>query len=297
MADVYAVASWAGPVEAAILSELAPRFAVRRRAAGTVTVRYLVGGDGPAVCLLHDRGHASPSWAPLLPRLAAHHQVVAIDFPGFGHSANPPFQGGDVDQALSFFGDAVELLLWELGLREAALVGHGLGGYVAVELALRRMLAPRRLVLIGSLGLSDTIATAARMFYRAPPERLARQLGKHLYRGAALPKSPGGVAAELEHELAAIPGGRPAPAAAFGVLCPLVGPVPNHRARLHTIDAPTLVVWGDADPVVPAAEAVKAAAALPHGTVRVFDGLGHAPHLEEPDVVGAVVEAFLGQPS
>jgi pimeloyl-ACP methyl ester carboxylesterase len=284
-----------GPVESALLRELSPPFEDRRRLAGLVSLRSLEGGEGPPVVLLHGRGHAASMWQPLLPLLARHSRVVAVDLPGFGHSASRRFSGADPQAALDFFVDPVEALLVDLGLEEAALVGHSLGGFVAVELCLRRRVRPRRLVLIGSMGLGPAMRPMARAFFRAVPERLARALGPSLFEGLlgvagnALPPR----LAALEGELHVTTGGKGPPAAAFNALFPMVGPAFHRGERLGEIGAETLIVWGDRDAAFPAPTAIAAAAAMPRAEVLLQPGLGHSPHLEDTASVGPAIAGFV----
>jgi pimeloyl-ACP methyl ester carboxylesterase len=281
-----------GPVETAILGELAPTFAVRRCASGPVTMRYLEGGSGPPVCLLHGRGHAATMWFPQLAELAKRHRVIAIDLPGFGQSAAAPFVGGS-EEAVSYFVEPVELLLARLGLSNVALIGHSLGGLVALELALRGAIAPSRLVLLDAMGLGPEMTTASRVYFRAQPERVARAGAWLFGRIAPMPATPTGKRlAALEHELCNIPGGRRRPAAAFNALFPLRGPAFNRRDRLRDVEAPVLVVWGEHDQAFPVPVGIAAAAALPRAELELLP-LGHSPHLEAPERVAPLLQRFL----
>jgi len=318
---VHAVVSRPGPVESAILAELAasaPGFTVERRAAGGVTLRCLEsesesasasasasacqGGSGPPLVLLHGRGQAATSWFPLLPELGRSFRVIAVDLPGFGHSAWPPFaRGGGFEAGLRFFTDPVEALLLDMGLAEAAIVGHSLGGLVGVELALRRRVRPPRLALIGAMGLGPEMTHVSRAYFHLGPERLARHLGEALFTRLH-PAQPereaphAARAAALYDELCAVRGGRPEAAAAFRAMAPLAGPVPHRRDRLGEIEAEALVLWGERDEVFPAPVAIAAAAALPRAELCILPG-GHSPHLEAPEKVLPILGRFLaGQP-
>jgi pimeloyl-ACP methyl ester carboxylesterase len=288
-------------VEADVLAELSPTFSVRRRVAGNVTLRYLEGGTGSPVCLLHGRGHASTMWFPLLRDLAQKHHVLAIDLPGFGHSSAAPFprgSEGDPEAGLRFFVEPVETLLGHLHMPQAALIGHSLGGFVALELALRRALAPSRLVLIDSMGLGPEMSLAARLYYRAEPERLARRAGARIFkRISPMPDTPQGErVAALEHELCAVPGGRKPASDAFDTLYGLRGPAFHRRARVAEVRAPTLLVWGERDRALPSPLGIDAAARLPSGRVEILP-LGHSPHLEDPARVARLIGEALAERS
>lgn len=284
-----------GPVEGSILAELSPAFAVRAVPAGGTTFRVLEGGAGAPVVLIHGRGLACTTWAPWLPALARRHRVCAVDLPGFGATPAGQLRPGGAEEGLDSFVEPVAALLEELGLGGAALIGHSLGGFVAVELALRRAAAPAALVLIGAMGVGPHMSYPARAFFHAGSERIARVVGPRLFaRISPLPDHPWGKRIEaLEHEIATVPGGRPVPSAAFDRMVPLVGPVFNRLDRLGEIEAPALIVWGEDDVVFPAPAALVAAAAMPRARAVVLAGLGHSPHLEAPERVLWEVERFL----
>lgn len=303
MADMYAVVSRPGPVEASILSELSPAFTVHRRPTTQITLRVLEGGptgpsaDGgaPPLILLHGRGHAATMWFPLLPALAQKRRVIAIDLPGFGHSSSEPFTRGSAEDAVRFFVDPVEALLASMKLEDPVLVGHSLGGLIAAEIALRASLSPGKLVLIGSMGLSPEMTYASRAFFRAVPERVARAVGPRVMKLISpLPDTPvGRRAAALEHELYTVPGGRPFAAAAFNALFPAVGPAFHRRPHLRAITCPTLLLWGEKDAAFPPSIARDAAALMPRATVTI-EPLGHSPHLEAPERALSAILDFIG---
>ncbi|MFT3775030.1 MAG: alpha/beta fold hydrolase [Minicystis sp.] len=279
-----------GPVEARILADLAPTFRVRHADARGGTLRILEGGDGPPIVLLHGRGNAATSWYPLLPALATMGRVLAVDLPGFGASHGHHFDGGGVEAAIDFFAGPIESWLLAEGVTAPAIVGHSLGGLVTLELALRRRVAPRAIVPIAPMGTGPEISLAARLFFRAGPERLARALGSTLF--ARLTGSTDPRAAALSFELLTVPGGRRDAVAAFDTLVPLAGPAPHRRDRLGSIDIPALILAGDHDEVFPAPLFIAAAATLPRGELRLLP-LGHSPHTEAPDRVLPVLRAFL----
>src|SRR5262249_8253424 len=153
----------------------------------------------------------------------------------------------------------------------------------------RRKVVPAALALIAPLGVGAQVTLPARLFFHAGPERVARALGPRAF--ARLLPYAGPDAARLSalgYELYAVPGGRPDAAAALDVLGPLVAPAPHRRARLHEIDVPALVLWGDGDEALPSPLALAAAAELPKSVLRMV-AAGHAPHLEDPEGAMAIL--------
>jgi pimeloyl-ACP methyl ester carboxylesterase len=283
-----------GPVEKAVLASLAPTFAARRVETPFGSLRVLEGGAGPTLILLHGRGNAATTWFQMLPALAKSHHVFAVDLPGFGQSQARSFRGGGFEAGLAFFTDAIEHWIVAERLQNTAIAGHSLGGLVAIELARRGHAAPAKLVLIGGMGLGSAMTQASRVFFRLGPERLALRLGRAAFeRLNAPPSTPDGPRlGALGFELYAVRRGRPNASAAFDSMCPLFGPVPNRADSLPHITAPTLVLWGDHDELFPSPVAIAAAALLPNATLRI-EPFGHSPHLEAPDHVLPILEAFL----
>jgi pimeloyl-ACP methyl ester carboxylesterase len=285
-----------GPVERSVLAELAPTFRARTVSPGPGpgVLRVLEGGEGPPLVVFHGRGSASTMWLPLLPRLARTRRVLAVDLPGFGASGGHRFHGGGFEAALAFFVDPVEAWLAAEGVRAPVLLGHSLGGFVALELALRRKVAPAALALIAPLGVGPEVALAARLFFHLGPERVARAIGPSAF-ARLFPQ--GGPDTDrlspLSYELYAVPGGRPDAKAAFDVLAPVMGPAPHRRARLHEIDVPALILWGDHDEALPSPLALAAAAELPRGMLRMVKA-GHGPHVEDPEGALALLAEVLG---
>ncbi len=288
-----------GPAERSLLADLAPLFRERVVASGGGALRVLEGGDGPPLVLLHGRGSAAAIWFPLLPGLARTHRVLAVDLPGFGASLGHRFTAGagDVRAAFDFFSGPLAAWIAAEGIAAPVLVGHSLGGLVALDLALRGV-APAALVLIASMGVGPEMTYPARLFFRAGPERLARALGPRALARLVPAAGPSpdlrARLAALSGELLTVPGGRPDAVAAFDALVPLAGPVPHLRARLREIDAPALVLWGERDEVFPAPLAIAASAALPRGVLRIEPG-GHSLHLDDPARALGLVGDFLSK--
>ncbi|MEP7126974.1 MAG: alpha/beta fold hydrolase [Byssovorax sp.] len=283
-----------GPVEKAVLASLAPTFAARRVGTPFGSLRVLEGGAGPALILLHGRGNAATTWFQMLPALAKSHRVLAVDLPGFGQSQARIFRGGGFEAGLAFFTDAIEHWIVAEHHQGAAIVGHSLGGLVAIELARRGHARPSKLVLIGAMGLGSAMSHASRVFFRLGPERLALRLGRAVFeRLNPPPSTPDGPRlAALGFEIYAVRRGRPNASAAFDAMCPLFGPVPHRADCLPHIKAKTLVLWGDHDELFPSPVAIAAAAALPNATLRI-EPFGHSPHLEAPEHVLPILEEFL----
>ncbi len=276
-----------GPVETEVLGALAPGVLPRAcPLAGGGTLRLLEGGEGPPLVLLHGRGSAASTWFPLLPALSREHRVLAVDLPGFGGSPASLGPLRTAEDGLRFFVEPVEEVLSALAPRPMTLVGHSLGGLVALELALRGRVPVERLVLVDAMGLGPELAHEARLFFRVGPERVARVLGPRLFgRIAPLPDTPHRRRLmALDYELMTVRGGRAEATRAFNTLVPLTGDVFHRCERLGEVKPPTVYLWGEKDGVLPVSLAEAAVRAQPSARlVRV--PAGHSPHLEQPECI------------
>ncbi|WP_044889660.1 alpha/beta fold hydrolase [Myxococcus hansupus] len=284
-----------GPVEAALLAQLAPAVsATVHWLPGGGALRVLEAGTGPTVVLLHGRGGAASQWFAYLTALARSHRVLAVDLPGFGLSSPTEGPLATAEDGLAFFTAPVEALLARLAPGPVSVVGHSLGGLVALELALRARVPVERLALVDAMGLGPELTRKARLFFHAGPERLARSLGPWAWaRMMPPPPTPlGQRLGALEYELLARPGASPEAPRAFNRLVPVTGAVFHREEKLDSVTAPVLLVWGEHEEVLPVSLAEQAARRLPNARLLRLDA-GHSPHQERPERVLPELKAFL----
>jgi pimeloyl-ACP methyl ester carboxylesterase len=250
-------------------------------------------GSGPPLVLLHGLGLTWRSWIPVVDALQAHHDVIALDLPGFG--ASPPL-AGDVGPTPAALADAVEAELDGLGLGTPAIVGNSLGGWIALELAGRGRAG--RVVAIAPSGLEAppergfVIAMNEFMRLRA---RLTAPFGRWmtgplptravLFGG--LRSRPWRVSAdEAARELRAFGG---SPAFQQTLWCTVGAHAP---AGLRDIGVPVRVVFGTADLMLGAFTAPRYAAAIPGAELVALPGLGHVPMNDDAAAVAATIVEF-----
>src|SRR5947208_6159707 len=197
------------------------------------------GGTGPSVVLLHG-SWGWWAWEEFHQRLAEHFDVIAPSHPGFGRSTRLP--GIDtIDDLAYFYLD----LLAEMRLAPARIMGFGLGGWLAAEIAVRCPHAVERLVLVGSVGIkiSDReTRDIADPFIESGPRMQAMLWNDPEAHQAPVP-APGMEPTLLEAML------RNLESAMYYGWKPYMHN-PKLRQRLHRIVAPTLVVWGEEDHIV-----------------------------------------------
>jgi len=251
---------------------------------GQVRMRVLSKGRGPALVFFH--GPWGLVWDPFLDELARSFMVLAPEHPG-----TTPDAPDDVHH-LDGLWDLVlcyDELLDALAVEGALLVGHSFGGMVACEVAAS---CPRR---AGGLVLIDPIG-----FWRDSDRVVNWMMLEGTRMRAHVFRDPDGPAARLlfgdaEDEQAAA-AARVRLMWAMGVTGKFVWPIPDKglRKRIHRVAAPTLVVWGKDDRLVPPVYADEFARRLPRARVEMVSGAGHAPHMEQPETVARMVRDFAG---
>lgn len=242
------------------------------------TVRYRRAGAGPPLLFLHGAAGV-PGWTPWMARLAERFDVIVPDHPGFGASDTPAWFDNVHDLAYYYLD-----FMAALDLRGVHLVGHSIGGWIAAEVAVRTTAALRTLTLVAAAGLRIPGVERVDVFLLAP-EDLPRALyhDQGLADAAALrPKTDEQVDLDLKNSYS------------FARLAWQPRLYDPHLDKwLHRIDVPTLLVWGDADQVVPPGYAREFQRFIPHATVEIIERCGHVPQLEQPDAFVRTVGTFV----
>lgn len=271
----------------------------------TVTVHgheiaYRTGGSGPVVLLVHGMAGSSATWKPVMPLLTPHVTVVAPDLPGHGKSAKPR---GDysLGASASFLRD----LLTRLGHDRATVVGQSLGGGVAMQFSYQYPERIERLVLVGSGGLGEEVMPVLKLL-AAPGVDLAltpaflpvfRDAGNAV--GRALAKiglRPSPQAFEMWRAYSSLTDSETR--SAFVQTLRAVIDTRGQRISAHdklylSARIPSMIVWGDRDPVIPTDHAYAAHAAMPKSRLEIFEDCGHFPHFEDPVRFAEVLLDFI----
>jgi pimeloyl-ACP methyl ester carboxylesterase len=261
---------------------------------------FRLAGAGPPVVLVHGIGDSSATWAPVLAALSRRHLVIAPELLGHGSSDKPR-----ADYSVAGYANGVRDLLGVLGVERATLVGHSLGGGVAMQFAYQFPERTERLVLVGSGGAGPDVTPVLRAMtlpgavgllrlLRLPTARL--QVGAAVQLLRMLGTGLGQDAPDLLRMVDALPDAT-ARAAFIRTLRAVVdwrGQVVTMLDRCYlTRGMPTLLVWGGRDAVVPVAHAHRAHAAMPGSRLEVFDDAGHFPFHTDPARFVALLEEFL----
>jgi pimeloyl-ACP methyl ester carboxylesterase len=263
---------------------------------------FVRAGNGPPLLLLHGVGNSAQTWAGVLERLAASHTVIAPDLLGHGSSDKP--RG---DYSIAAYANGMRDLLSVLDVEQVSVVGHSLGGGIALQFAYQFPELVQRLVLVGSGGLGPDLSASLRMATLPGAEAVLTALAAvsgGLRSGLRVVEGAGSALgwkrmSDLVEAADAILALRDVEAR-HAFLRTLRGVVDSHGQAITALDrlylanaVPMLVVWGSRDPIVPAAHAETVRTLVPTARVEVFEGAGHWPHLDDPDRFCAVLLEFL----
>ena len=252
-------------------------------------VMYRTAGSGPVLLLIHGIAGSSATWDDVLPWLAERFCVVAPDLLGHGESAKP--RG---DYSLGAYASGIRDLLGALGHERASVVGHSLGGGVAMQFAYQFPERCDRLVLVSSGGLGREVHPVLRAAALPGAEWVLPLLC-----AAGMRNAVDGVARFLRRI-----GLRAAPDLdemwrGFSSLAD----ADRRQAFIHTLrtivdpsgqrvsaadrlylaaEVPTMVVWGELDRMIPVAHAHAAHEAIPGSRLEIFPYTGHFPHRDDP---------------
>ncbi|MEX0877694.1 MAG: alpha/beta hydrolase [Candidatus Spechtbacterales bacterium] len=271
-------------------------------------IHYAKAGSGPPIILLHGLGRSLFQWEEHFPELAKTNTVYAFDFPGFGQS-EPLYR-----HEMSIFSATVfiEQFRRHFDIENPVLLGGSLGGLAALDYALEFSGNISKLILMGSAGLSKDIKFAYRLLTLPGVGELWKYLDYHgiedaenwISRASAVPKIGKILGAIFEYALTP-----PEPARlkntreenrgtflklfrhGFG----LRGQKKAIRRddKLHRIEVPTLVIWGELDPLFSVEQARRASTLFQDCKLYIFKNAGHWPARENPEEFNKVVKEFI----
>jgi pimeloyl-ACP methyl ester carboxylesterase len=263
-----------------------------------VCFRY--GGEGPLIVLLHGITGQSAQWELAIDELADSFTLLAPDLLGHGQSAKP--RG---DYSLGAYASGVRDILLALGHDRATVVGHSLGGGVAMQFAYQFPERCERLVLVSSGGLGRQVHPLLRAA-TLPGSELVLPLIAHerlLALGEAVGRALGALKIEAGPDLAEVARGyasladadaRSAFIQTMRAVLDYGGQRVSARDRLYLAEAmPTLLVWGADDPIIPVAHGREAHEAMPGSRFEVFEDAGHFPQLSHPRRFARLLREFL----
>jgi len=246
-------------------------------------IRYFTGGEGEPLVIVHGGSHGASAWLDNVRELSENYTIYIPDLPGFGQSQ--PLAGDYYIPELTEFLDKFS---HSLGLNSFHLVGHSLGGSIALHYALRFPHKIKKLVLVSSMCLGREIALWVRFL---SSRFLCRALGKTALAILKAAKWLG------YFFLAPTEFAEPICQASIHLgssLTTLKEQTIVLLNRLSEIVVPTLVVWGAKDPIVPVRQALVAAQLIPNCQLKVFADSGHSVYREKLQEFTHLLRGFLG---
>jgi pimeloyl-ACP methyl ester carboxylesterase len=265
-------------------------------------VNFNIAGQGPAVVLIHGVAGRAGQWDQTAQLLAEHHTVIAPDLLGHGDSAKP--RG---DYSLGAHASGIRDLLIALKVERASVVGHSLGGGIAMQFAYQFPERCERLVLVSSGGLGEEVHPLLRAA-TLPGAEFVLPLLAHprvVDIASVIPRALGRIGLRTRVDLEEMARGyqslsnADAQSAFIHTLRAVIDP------RGQRIDAsdrlylaskmPSLIVWGRRDRIIPVEHARPAHKAMPGSRLELFDEAGHFPHLDDPLRFARTLQAFLHQ--
>jgi pimeloyl-ACP methyl ester carboxylesterase len=254
-----------------------------------VDTKVRVAGSGPPLVFFH--GAFGLQWDPFLDALSERFTVYAPEHPGTTPGMPDAIKPIDTlwDLVLYYYE-----LFDALGLDSPAVVGHSFGGMVAAEVAATNPARVSKLVLIDPVGLWRDDAPV-RNWMTTPMAELPKYLfadvngpmAKLMFAGASAMQAGPPSEAMLDTQIQMM----------WSLACTgkFVWPIPDRglKKRLHRIAAPTLLVWGKQDGIVPPLYADEFASRIPDARVRIIDGAAHLPQLDQQQAVVVTVTEFL----
>src|SRR5687767_5636234 len=249
------------------------------------------GGSGEPLVLIHGIGHTWRGWRPMLPLLEDRFDVLAVDMPGFGHSAPLP---AHVDSTAEALADAVEDEMARAGFDRAHLAGNSLGGWIALELARRGRADTVTAISPAGLGLKRendwAVALLRAMRWTAknapPPEALVRNPAARTLCTATLDargwkKDPD----ELLEETELL-------GSCFGFEATIPHLIHAQPRGLPTLDTPVLILWGTLDVVLLPRQGRRFERLIPGSELRYIRGIGHTPMADAPELLAEAIAEF-----
>jgi pimeloyl-ACP methyl ester carboxylesterase len=265
-------------------------------------VIYRVAGSGPPVVLIHGMLNSSSHWRSVALDLASDHTVIAPDLIGHGDSAAP--RG---DYSLGAHASSIRDLLAAIGIDRASIVGHSLGGGVAMQFFYQFPQRVERLVLVSSGGLGHEVSPMLRSAALPGVSALLsmtihqRLTGALMDGGRRLRERElrlGVYMQALARALRPLENGE----ARQAFLQTLRAVIDVHGQRVSATDRlyllermPTMIVWGERDNTIPLQHGREAHEAIPHSYFKTLEKAAHFPHLEDPEGLSDALREFIRQ--
>ncbi|GEP36805.1 hydrolase [Nocardioides psychrotolerans] len=261
---------------------------------------YVDSGSGPVVLFIHGILGSQRQWAHLVDQMDDDHRVLVPDLFGHGESAKPLG-----DYSLSSHAATMRDLLDHLGIQQVTLVGHSLGGGIAMQFFYLFPERVERLVLVSSGGLGREVNLILRaatlpgaeqvlsVVASVPVTSRLRAVGRGAEKVGWRPGADVGAIWRGFSSLSDRESRRAFLATTRAVIDFGGQSISAHDHLGDALPIPVLIVWGTKDRMIPASHALSAQQSVPECQVELFEGAGHFPHLDDPDRFARVLRDFI----
>lgn len=263
---------------------------------------FRIAGSGPAILLIHGIGDNSTTWGTVQSKLAQRFTVIAPDLLGHGKSDKPR-----ADYSVAAYANGIRDLLSVLDIERVTVVGHSLGGGVAMQFSYQFPQLVDRLILVGAGGVTKDVSAALRIASLPmgsealallrlpmvlPALKVVGYVGGRLFGSTGVGRD----IPDVLRILADLP--EPTASSAFARTLRAVvdwrGQVVTMLDRCYLAESvPVQLIWGSHDSVIPVGHAHMAQAAMPGAQLEIFEGSGHFPFHDDPDRFVEIVEKFI----
>lgn len=250
-------------------------------------IRYLKDGSSSKILvLIHGLGASAERWELVLPHFAKHYTVIVPDLIGFGLSDKPY-----ADYTMEFFAKFLKSFFDSLRIKKASLIGSSLGGHIAIEFAANNPDVVEKLILVSPAGAmkQSTPALDAYIMAALYPDETSAQNAFSMMTGSNK---------KINHEIIeSFVQRMKMPNAKYAFMSTLLGikNAPEITTYLQIIHTPTLVIWGQLDPVIPVTYAEQFVKQIRDCRFYQMEKCGHTPYVENPPAFVDVALNFLGK--
>lgn len=250
-------------------------------------IRYLESGNsGNDLVLIHGLGASAERWEYVIPFFNKHFRVIVPDLIGFGSSDKPL-----VDYTIDFFSEFLKKFMDKLEISNPIIIGSSLGGQITAEYTAKNNNSVQKLILVSPSGImkNSTPALDAYVMAALYPNLDAAKNAFEMMSGSSKNIDPKIIQGFVER--------MQLPNAKMAFMSTLLG-LKNSEVitkKLSSITVPTMVVWGELDPVIPVTYAETMVSAIKDCRFFRMDGCGHTPYVEDPQTFVKIVFQFLGK--
>lgn len=250
-------------------------------------IRYLESGNSDnAMILIHGLGASAERWEYVIPFFNKHFRVIVPDLIGFGYSDKPL-----VDYTPDFFSEFLKKFLDKLEIAKPIMIGSSLGGQITAEYVTKNNNTVQKLILVSPSGIMEHSTPALDAYIMAAlyPNPESAKSAFEMMSGASKDIDPKIVQSFVER--------MQLPNAKMAFMSTLLG-LKNAEVitnKLSSITVPTMIIWGELDPVIPVKYADAMVSAIKDCRFFRMDKCGHTPYVEDPQTFVKIVMEFLGK--